>query len=64
MIDKKLEVHFDAVDLWAKGMLQAGQEPPWVWYELMKLREALEALRTNSMKIPDKYIGPDLTVVD
>jgi hypothetical protein len=29
---------------WAAQRLSAGQEPPWDWYQLMKLREALAAL--------------------
>lgn len=29
---------------WAKSRLQGGEEPPWTFYELMKLAEALEAL--------------------
>jgi len=28
----------------AIGRLTTGDEPPWVWYQLMKLREASEAL--------------------
>ena len=28
----------------AVGKLSTGNEPPWVWYQLMKLREASEAL--------------------
>lgn len=29
---------------WAARRIGAGQETPWDWYQLMKLREALEAL--------------------
>lgn len=29
---------------WALQRLAAGSEPPWSWYQLMKLREAIDAL--------------------
>ncbi len=29
---------------WAKAKLAKGEEPPWSWYKLMKLRETLEAI--------------------
>jgi hypothetical protein len=32
------------VRAWADGKLAAGAEPPWAWYQLMKLREALDAV--------------------
>ena len=33
-----------AVDEWAARRISAGNETPWDWYQLMKLRETLEAL--------------------
>jgi hypothetical protein len=29
---------------WSLDRLTTGNEPPWSWYQLMKLREALEAI--------------------
>ena len=29
---------------WADAKIATGQEPRWAWYQLMKLREALDAL--------------------
>ena len=29
---------------WASEKLAAGQEPPWAWYQYMKLCETLEAI--------------------
>ena len=29
---------------WADAKIATGQEPPWAWFQLMKLREALDAL--------------------
>jgi hypothetical protein len=29
---------------WANEKLMAGEEPPWAWYQYMKLRETVEAI--------------------
>jgi hypothetical protein len=29
---------------WAVSKLATGEEPPWAWYQYMKLRETLEAI--------------------
>ena len=29
---------------WANHKLAAGQEPPWAWYQYMKLRETIEEI--------------------
>ncbi len=29
---------------WANAKLATGEEPPWAWYQYMKLREALDAI--------------------
>lgn len=29
---------------WTKDHLQSGNEPPWAWYQYMKLQETLEAI--------------------
>ena len=29
---------------WADAKIATGQEPRWAWYQLMKLREALDAI--------------------
>jgi hypothetical protein len=29
---------------WADEKLSLGQEPPWAWYQYMKLRETLDAI--------------------
>lgn len=35
----------DTLEEWAAGILRAEQATPWDWYELMKLRDAMFALR-------------------
>jgi len=29
---------------WADAQIVAGEEPTWIWYQFMKLREALDAI--------------------
>ena len=29
---------------WAQYVIDGGQEPPWAWYEYMKLLDAIQAL--------------------
>jgi hypothetical protein len=33
---------------WANEKLSTGAEPPWAWYQYMKLREALEAIMSGT----------------
>jgi hypothetical protein len=40
MIRQELE----KVRTWADEKLSTGQEPPWAWYQYMKLRETLDAI--------------------
>jgi hypothetical protein len=37
-------VELEHVREWAIGKLATGEEPPWAWYQYMKLRETLDAL--------------------
>ena len=34
----------ERVRKWADDKLATGQEPPWAWYQYMKLRETLDAI--------------------
>ena len=34
----------ERVRAWANDKLATGQEPPWAWYQYMKLRETLDAI--------------------
>ena len=29
---------------WADAKIESGQEPPWAWFQYMKLRETLDAI--------------------
>jgi hypothetical protein len=34
----------ESVRLWANDKIAAGEDPPWAWYQYMKLRETLDAI--------------------
>jgi hypothetical protein len=37
----------ERVRAWALAKIATGEEPPWAWYQYMKLREALDAILTG-----------------
>lgn len=56
---------------WAKEKIAAGQEPPWAWYQYMKLRETLEAIlggmsvtTTESSPQSEQHPGKHLRLVE
>lgn len=60
----------EAMHKWASGKLEAGQEPPWSWFQYMKLREVLEdiiggmgAVRTESLPQSAGHPGRHLQLV-
>lgn len=57
------------VHAWAEAKIATGAEPPWTWYQYMKLREALDALlgglevatpQTASSPVPEQRTGSGL----
>lgn len=36
--------HIEQVRAWAHEKIATGEEPPWAWYQYMKLRETLDAI--------------------
>lgn len=39
-----MEVKLRDVREWAKAKIRAGNEPPWTWYQYMKLIEAIDTI--------------------
>ena len=39
-----MRADLERVRAWADGKLATGDEPPWAWYQYMKLRETLDAI--------------------
>ena len=52
----------DVVHNWARSKLSTGKEPPWSWYQYMKLIEAIQAIekgRLATTAAKDKLTVPD-----
>ena len=39
-----MKAELEKVREWADAKLSTGAEPPWAWYQYMKLRETLDAI--------------------
>ena len=39
-----MKEQLEQVREWADGKLAAGEEPPWAWFQYMKLREVLDQI--------------------
>ena len=67
-----MKENLEAVRQWAQEKIQTGQEPPWAWYQLMKLTEACDAVlagmaavsSTESSQQSDERSGTRLRLVD
>ena len=44
-MDAKPLTELNRVRQWAHDKIQAGSEPPWAWYQYMKLIEAIDAIK-------------------
>ena len=56
---------------WTNAKITSGQEPPWAWYQYMKLRETLDAIlagmdcvTTESSQQSAPHQGTHLRLVD
>jgi hypothetical protein len=44
MKDREAKSHLEALREWAQDKIDAGEEPPWAWYQYMKLVETADAI--------------------
>ena len=44
MVKVDMREELERIRAWADAKIAAGQEPPWAWYQYMKLRETLDAI--------------------
>ncbi len=46
---------------WADAKIASGQEPPWAWFQYMKLRETLDAILAgvDSVELVDAVLSPE-----
>lgn len=42
-----IENDLDRIKEWAQKKAQGGSEPPWAWYQLMKLVETINAIQSG-----------------
>lgn len=40
----EIENKLKEIKVWAKEKIKSGQEPPWAWYQYMKLCETIDAI--------------------
>lgn len=45
--DSEIKQRLLDVLLWAKGKIRAGGEPPWAWFQYMKLIETVEEIQKS-----------------
>ena len=69
--DKKIRADLERIHEWASGKIGAGNEPPWAWYQYMKLRETVDAILggmaavtpTGSLRQREQQSGSGLRLV-
>jgi hypothetical protein len=44
---------------WADSKIAAGEEPPWAWYQYMKLREAADAILQGMNAVTTEHSPPE-----
>jgi len=57
-----MQDQLERVSEWARDRIRAGQEPPWTYYKLMQLVDAIESLKDeettqrmeNSLQSPER----------
>ncbi len=46
-MDKRIDKCLELLRSWAEKRVASGNEPPWAWYQYMKLIETLAAIQTG-----------------
>ena len=66
VIDMVSEQELRRIRHWADQKIASGQEPPWAWYQYMKLVETLDAIIGGMSAVaPDQQVqtgGPPVTL--
>lgn len=60
-----MHTELERVSEWARERIRAGQEPPWTYYKLMQLVDAIESLRDEEttqrmeslLQSPERSLG-------
>jgi len=71
MIETKPTAELMRLRQWAREKIDAGSEPPWAWYQYMKLIESIEAIlagmsvtTTENSRQSEEHPGKRLRLVD
>jgi len=43
---------------WAQSKIDTNQEPPWAWYQYMKLIETLDAILASKRSVKPNFVEP------
>lgn len=57
-----MKPELERVSEWARERIRAGQEPPWTYYKLMQLVDAIEGLREGdpaTQRMDDSLQSPE-----
>ena len=54
MKDEKIVASLQEILEWAKGKTHEGSEPPWAWYQYMKIIEAIESILKGMRSVNPK----------
>lgn len=63
-MDQNIKAMLGQIDDWAATEINTQENPPWAWYNLMMLREAIQRVRNDAegkMVIP---VTPSLSQAD
>jgi hypothetical protein len=51
MTNAEAKAHLERLRSWAREKIQAGEEPPWAWYQYMKLVETVDAIVESQQSV-------------
>ena len=51
LTEKTMQSELERIRDWAKDKLQSGNEPPWAWYQYMKLVETADSMGKHDGEI-------------
>ena len=62
VIDMVSEQELRRIRHWADAKIASGQEPPWAWYQYMKLVETLDAIIAGMGAVAAEPHDPPVTL--
>ena len=54
--DQGIRKQLEQVREWANAKIVAGQEPPWAWFQYMKLREVLDGILAGMDSVTTEHL--------